>query len=216
MADNLTFDQRLKLARAKALATTGDTRLKSDVAINDALKRESVKKLTAIITSVAEDLGLDVEKYQNRIARARKSAYGRVSEMITIIASIYAWPLATNSQASEIPELQERMLDTLAGLGVNVDADLLLDIKEAKGFNSFLDESTFTIVDGVEPEYEELEYYLLTFAEEAGLPCIDYKMNESVYEKLEEKALARIAIEQQLAQEALDRHNQLNSTEEVA
>lgn len=206
MAD---FNTRLQEARAKSLANNSDTRLKSDIAINDALKRESVKTLTTILTNVYEELGLDQERLANKIKLARKSNYGRIAEMITMVASTYAWPCADSSQASEIPELQERMLDTLASLGVQIDGDLLLDIKEAKGFNSFLDDSTFEVVDCVEPEYEELEYYLLTFATEASLPIIDYKMNESVFAKAEAKALDKIRIEQEAAQEALARHNEM-------
>lgn len=203
------FTTRLQEARAKALQNNSDTRLVSDIAINDALKRESVKTLTTILTNVYEELGLDQEKLTNKIKLARKSNYGRISEMITMIASTYAWPCADASQASEISELQERMLDTLSSLGIQIDGDLLLDIKEAKGFNSFLDQSTFEVVECVEPEYEELEYYLLTFATEASLPIIDYKMNETVFAKAETKALERIQIEQDAAKEALARHNEM-------
>lgn len=211
---NNTFEQRLAEARTLKLANNGENRLKSDIAINDALKRESAKKLTTIIKTLAEELLLDTEKYDRKIALARRSPYGRISEMITMVASMYAWPVAQGGQASEIPELQERMLDTLADLGVRVDGDLLLDIKEAKGFNSFLDETIFEAVDGVEPQYEELEYYLLTFAEEASLPFVDYKMTETTYNKLEKKALERIKTEKRLAEEALARQKQM--TEGVA
>lgn len=199
------FNTRLKEARAKALASNGDTRLKSDIAINDALKRESIKTLTTIIHAVADELNLDKEKLDRKIQLARRSNYGRICEMISIIASIYAWPISENTQASEIPELQERMLDTLSTLNISVDSDLLLDMKEAKGFNSFMDMSTYTIVPAVEPIYDELEYYYLTFAEEASLPIIDYKMTEAIFNRAEEKALNRIQIEQDASNEALAR-----------
>ena len=213
----MTFKQKLQTARKKSIAKNSDVRLKSDVAINDALKRESIKTLTTVLTTVTEDLGLDLEKMERRIKSARKSAYGRVTELVCILASTYAWPVAESSQAKEIPELQERMLDSLSDLGINIDGDLLLDIKEAKGYNSFLDKETFTVVDGVEPEFDELQYYLLTFAETAKLPFIDYKMTETVYDKLETKALARIEAEQKSAQEALDRHAEMTKqTEKVA
>ena len=204
-----TFETKLEEARAKALANTTDTRLRSNVAINDSLKRESLATMRLIINGVVEDLGLDEDRFKKRIDTARRSSYGRVCEHINILASIYAWPIDNNGQASEIPELQERVLDTLAGLGVNVSGDLLLDIKDAKGYNSFLDETTFEVVDGVEPLYEELEYYYLTFAESASLPIIDYKMSETVYNKLETKALKRIETEKALAEEALARHQEM-------
>jgi len=208
------FEQKLEEARAKALANTTDTRLRSNVAINDALKRESLATMRTLINTVVDDLGLDEENYTKRIDTARRSAYGRICEHVNILSSIYAWPIGNSGQTSEIPELQERMLDTLAELGVNVSGDLLLDIKDAKGFNSFLDESTFEVIDGIEPLFEELEYYYLTFAECAGLPIIDYKMSESAYGKLEVKALKRIEVEKQLAEEALARHNQMLGDEE--
>ena len=201
------FNQRLAEARAKALNNTTDTRLKSDVAINDSLKRESLTTMSTIIMRVVEELALDEERYAKRIASARRSAYGRICEHINILASIYAWPIDNNANASEIPELQDRMLDTLTELGIEANGDLLLDIKDAKGYNSFLDETTFETVDGIEPLFDELEYYYLTFAESAKLPIIDYKMNEASYDKLEQKALNRIVAEKQLADEALARHN---------
>lgn len=204
-----TFNTRLEKARAKALGNTTKTRLKSEVAINDALRRESAKKLETIIIGLTEELGLDNDKMLNRLKRARKSAYGRVSEMITIIASIYAWPLADDSQISEMVELQERVIDTLANYQVNVDPDLLLDIKEAKGYTSFLDMNTFEVKEGSEPDYAELEYYLLTFADNANIPYLDYKMTETVYSKLESRAIAKIEQEQELAEEALQRHKEM-------
>lgn len=209
-----TFNKRLEEARAKALSNTTDTRLKSDIAINDSLKRESLATMGTIISTVVEDLGLDEERYAKRIATTRRSPYGRICEHINILAGIYAWPIDSAGQASEIPDLQDRMLETLTELGVEANGDLLLDIKDAKGYNSFLDDSTFEVVDGVEPLFNELEYYYLTFAENAKLPIIDYKMTESSYDKLEQKALDRIATEKQLAEEALARHNEM--TEGVA
>jgi hypothetical protein len=211
-----TFEDRLTEARTAKLAGASDKRLKSDVAINDALKRESVKSLTATLENLYEDLGLDMDRLTNKIKMARRSPYGRISEMITMVASTYAWPIDNLSQAKEIPELQDQMMEILSERGINIDADLLLDIKEAKGFNSFLDQTTFQIVDGIEPEYEELEYYLLTFADAASLPFIDYKMTEASYDRLEAKALDRVRAEQTSAEEALARHQDMNNSGEEA
>ena len=209
MATKTNFNSKLNKARKSRLTTNSVTRLKSDIAINDQLRRESVAKLTGIITRLGEELNLDAERLQRSIKMSRKSAYGRIPELIAKIASIYAWPLADNTQASEIDSLQETVLDTLASEGIVVDGELLLDIKEAKGFNSFLDDATFEVVEGIEPEYDELKYYLLTFADSAKLPIVDYKMNETVYNRLETKALNRIAEEKQLAEEALARHQEM-------
>lgn len=203
------FKQRLAEAKAKLLANNSDTRLKSDIMINDSLKRETVKTLKSVILSVAEELNLDTEKFEKRIESARRSNYGRICELISIVASIYAWPISQNTQASEIPEIRERMLDKLAELGILVDGDLLLDMKEARGHNSFLDESTFEVVSGVEPIYDELQFYFLTFAELAQLPIIDYKMNETIWSKEETKAIQRIQAELEAAQVALRRKEEM-------
>lgn len=205
------FNTTLETARINALAHNSEFRLRSETAINDTLKRESVRTLEKVIFAIGEELGFDEEKLANKIKRARRSHYGRVSEMIMIIASMYAWPMVDNSQVSEINELQERVLDTLEANGINIDADLLLDIKEAKGYNTFLSQETFEPVEGVEPEYVELDYYLRTFADIAGLPYIDYKMNEAVYNKLERIALRNIEIEKAKNDEARARYEALNS-----
>ena len=202
---NTTFEQRLKEARQNLIQSNSDKRLISDIAINDALKRESLAKLSTLIKSVAEGLALDMEKIERRIAQARRSNYGRICEHINILASIYAWPVAERSQASEVVAQQEAMLDILASNGVVIEGDLLLDIKEAKGYTSFINPETMEEVPALEPVYEELEYYYYTFAESAGIPIIDYKMNEQLFAKLEKQALTRIEVEKEANAEALAR-----------
>ena len=214
MNTTTTFEKKLAEARANNVSNHTVSRLRSEVAINDTLKRESIKTMNTVIMSIVEELGLDEERYTKRLATTRRSPYGRVCEQINILASIYAWPIDNSGQVSEIPEMQERVLDTLTSFGITVEGDLLLDIKDAKGYNSFLDETAFEVVDGIEPIYDELEYFYLTFAESAGLPIIDYKMSEDKYDKLEIKALKRIEIEKQLAEEALARHKKMVGEEE--
>lgn len=202
---NTTFEQRLKEARQNLIQSNSDKRLISDIAINDALKRESLAKLSTLTKAVAEGLALDMEKIERRVAQARRSNYGRICEHINILASIYAWPVAERSQASEVVAQQEAMLDILASNGVVIEGDLLLDIKEAKGYTSFINPETMEEVPALEPVYEELEYYYYTFAESAGIPIIDYKMNEQLFAKLEKQALTRIEVEKEANAEALAR-----------
>jgi hypothetical protein len=216
MSINTEFQAKVAEAKAARLKSNTNQRLRSEIAINDALRRESAKTMETLVRALSDELGLDSERIERSIKAARKSKYGRVSELISKVASIYAWPLADNSQASEIPELQERVIETLSSLGVNVDPDLLLDIKESKGFNSFMDQATFEVVDGIEPEYDELEYYLMTFADCAQLPIIDYKMTPVIWEANEAKALKAIEQEQQLAEEALARHQEMTQLTEAA
>jgi len=208
---NNEFHTKLQQARTANIASHTDVRLQSDIAINDSLKRESLKILTATINTIAEELSLDSERVERSVKNARRSEYGRIPELITLLAKIYAWPIESTDQAKEIDDLQERMLDTLANNGINVTHDLMMDIKEAKGYHSFLDLATFEVVDGIEPEYDELYYYLLTFAEEAKLPLVDYKLTRAKWTISENKALAKIQTEQTAAQEALTKHEEMMS-----
>ena len=199
-----TFEEKLTEARTNNLGAITTTRLRSDIAINDALRRESIKALTAKLEDVYDALNLDHDMLHRKIAASRRSEYGRVPALINIIAATYAWPIADNSRASDITALQEDMLDELEGL----DGDVLLDLKEAKGYHSFLDE-TFETVDGIEPDYKEYEYFVLTVADALQLPFVDNKITEQLWHKNENKALAKISIDQEQAADALARHQDL-------
>jgi len=202
------YETRLEQARAERLQANAE-RLKSSVAIDNDLRKESVETMTAIINKLGEELNLDAEKLKRSIKTSRRSAYGRVPELITKVASIYAWPLADASQISEIDSLQEQVIDVLHSLDIDVDEELLMDIKEAKGYTTWLDQTTFEVVEGMEPDYDNLEYHLTAFATAAGLPVIDYKMTEAVWQRAEAKSVERINTEKRLAEEALQRHNEM-------
>lgn len=195
-----TFEQKLIEARTNNLGAITTTRLRSDIAINDALRRESIKALTSKLEEVYDVLDLDLDMLHRKIAASRRSEYGRVPALINILAATYAWPIDDNSKASDITALQEDLLDELPGL----DGDVLLDLKESKGYHSFLDE-TFATVDGIEPDYEEYEYFTLTVADALQLPYVDNKITEQIWNKNETKALEKISSEQDLASEALAR-----------
>ena len=177
-------------------------------------KKQTRAALKQLCNVVSEELGLDSERTARALASVTKSPYGQITALVLWLAGKYAWPLADNSQASEIPELQERMVDTLneyiVGINPNaepVDGDMLMDIKQAKGYNSFLDLETFTSVPGIEPEYDELEYLVYTFINNLGLNYCDFKMDAPRYARLEKLALDNIQQEQQAAEAALARHN---------
>lgn len=195
-----TFEQKLIEARTNNLGAITTTRLRSDIAINDALRRESIKALTSKLEEVYDVLDLDLDMLHRKIAASRRSEYGRVPALINILAATYAWPIDDNSKASDITALQEDLLDELPGL----DGDVLLDLKESKGYHSFLDEA-FATVDGIEPDYEEYEYFTLTVADALQLPYVDNKITEQIWNKNETKALEKISSEQDLASEALAR-----------
>ena len=210
MNTELTYEQRLESAREQALGTITDTRLASETAINDDLRRESISTLKAIVRAVAEITEHDEERLESAIKNIRRSEYGRVPELITKVASMYNWPIQDKSEAKEIDDRQEAILDMLKErFGARISHDLLLDIKEAKGFHSFLDDITFEVIEGVEPDYEELKYFLLTFASKANLPLVDFKLTEKVWNKNEDKALAKISLEEAAAAKALADHEEL-------
>lgn len=204
------FLDRVAKAREENLARNTDVRLKSDVAINYALKKESIARMTSIILGLAEELNLDVEKLEKRIEQASRSRFGRICEMISIVSSIYAWPISESTQASEIPEIRERMLDKLREMDIEMDPDLLVELKTAKGYNSFLNEETFEAVAGVEPMYDELKFYYMTFAELAQLPIIDYAMSESVWDRMEETAIKSVKAQLESAELALAKKKEMD------
>jgi len=198
-----SFEDRLAQVRKNNLSTINTTRLRSDIAINDALRRESVKTMVSTLEEVYEVCGLDLDMLHRKIAASRRSEYGRVPALINILAATYAWPVGDSVHASEIPQRQEDILDIL-----KLDKELLLDLKEAKGYHSFLDEA-FEVVESVEPDYEEYNYFVLTVADNLQIPFVDNKMNDALWAKNEAKALKKIEEEKVLADEALKRHEAL-------
>ncbi len=203
------YQDKLESVRESATLAMVERRLRSSAAIDDNLKRESISTLTTILKDVNELLGLDADKLSMSIKGARKSEYGRIPEMVTALTKMYAWPIESIDDVKEIDEKQEEIRELLASKGIVLSHDLLLDIKEAKGYHSFLDKDTFEIIDGVEPEYEEFNYYITTAAEAMDLPYVDFKLQEAKWEKNEDKALAKIKIEHEAAQAALDAHKKL-------
>jgi intein/homing endonuclease len=199
----MNFTDKLNAARTANLGELTSTRLRSDIAINDALRREAIKSLTQKLEEIYEELDLDLDTLHRKIAASRRSEYGRVPALINILAATYAWPIHNNSEAANISQYQEQMADLL-----HLDAEILLDLKEAKGYHSFLNED-FEIVDGVEPDYEEYQYYILTVADALQIPYVDNKINTTTWTNNETKALAKISVEQAEAATALARHNQL-------
>jgi len=207
----LTFDERLEEAREARVASINSNRLRSDVAINDMLRREAIGTMTTILTRVVTAIKGDHDKLANRLKMIRRSEYGRVPEMVNVLAGLYAWPIQDGGDARDIPTLQDEILSTLASMDIAVTGDLLLDIKEAKGHHSFMDKDTGDIIDCLEPEYEEYRYFVLTFAEAAGLPLMDIKLTEPVWLTQENKIVAKLNLEIAANAEALAAHEAMMS-----
>jgi len=207
-----TFDQRLEAAREAATGNIRDTRLKSNTAINYELKKDSQKIITSVLYGLYDHLNMDGENLDFAIKMSRRSEYGRISELITHVAKVYAWPIDDVADVKDIDGIQEELLEYLATEHkIELTHDLLLDIKEAKGNHSFLTKDTYEIVDGVEPEYENLGFYIETFAEYASMPIIDYKLTESQWDRNERKAISKINKEHEAATKALEQFSELQS-----
>jgi len=207
------FEARLEQARKEKLGAIQTTRLTSEVAIDDTLRRESARRLVGLIKEVGELLSLDEERLERRIKATRKSEYGRVPGLINLLASIYAWPIAVGGQASDIDSLQEEIMDFFAEKNLLIDKDLLIDIKESKGYHSFLNDEA-EMVDAEEPDFEEYAYFILTFADGASLSLVDNKLSKAKWQRAETKAREKALTEQTLAMEALERHKAIE--EQVA
>jgi len=203
------FNEKLEEIRKERAMNLTANRLRSEVAINDALLRESVATVTVVLKELYEFLDLEPEKLESFLKMARRSEYGRVPEMLAKIASLYTWP---GCDVQDIADTQEDILDIINKYtAVPVTADLLMDIKESKGSHTFLSNTDYEVIDAIEPAYEEFKYYISTLADYLNLPYVDIKLSEEKWEKNELKALKRVAKEQEEAQKALEAHNALVS-----
>ncbi len=169
-------------------------------------KKESITTVKAILLELYTLLDLDTDKLHGSTTMARKSEYGRIPEMLSKIASIYAWPIDDIADIKEISEKQEEILDYFKG---KLDGDLLLDLKESKGNHSFLDKTSYEIIPSNEPEYEDYEFLIYKLAGNLDLTYVDFKLNEDKWERNELKAQESIAIEQHAAELALKAHEDL-------
>ena len=207
---NPEFEARLEEARTKSTTTLNGTRLSSEVAINDALRRESISTMTAILNRTNDVCGFDQDKLNNQIKAIRKSEYGKVPAMMNIFTKLYAWPITEGGDAKEITSIQFEIRESLAEIGIVIDEDLILDHREAKGYHSFFDDrNDYEIIPANEPDFEEYEYYTLTMAEKFGLPFVDNKLNETKWLRLESKELAKAKQKFNVAQAELENHRAL-------
>ena len=205
-----TFEQALASAR-QANNRVNDKFV--GIAVSRTLRSESVTKLTTIIMQIVELLGFDEEVYESKIKHSRKSQYGRVPELISIIASLYAWPVESVDKAKEIDDLQSDIIEELEEAGITVDDELLFDIKESKGYHTFMSTDTAEVIYGVEPEYESFNYSCGKFAELMGLDFIDYKLDPNKWHKTENKAVDKAELEMSAIQKEFDRLTEFNNAQ---
>jgi len=207
------FDARVAQARENKLAELKVTRLTSEKAIDRTLRAEAISKMTSLLSEVADTIGFDEEALERKISVTRRSEYGRIPALINILANLYAWPITGHGNPAEVPGLQEDMLDFFASKGLAIDADLLLDIKEYKGYHSFVSDEA-VIVEGIEPDVEEYEFAVITVADVVGLPVVDNKLTLAKWKRAEAAAIEKAKAELADMKASLERHKSL--LEEVA
>jgi len=214
MSKPVTLEALVEARRAEKAAALANMRV-SNAAVDYELRAEAIRTVRDVVTTVLDVTDLDEERVMNRFNMLRRDEYGRVPGAINILASIYAWPVASVEEASSISEVQENIMDALQAAGyVNKFnkhslADMLMEVKEVKGFHTFLDNEKFETVEGVEPAYDELSYLYASIAQILGLPLVDFKLTEDKWEKNEAKIIKKVEAELEAAEIALAEHEEV-------
>ena len=166
---------------------------------------KNVTALTKIILSIATHKEIDapvfLKKLDLRPRQAKRSAtYGVQIELIVNIARAINKPLSEDDKWSEVAELDaiEELSELLpvAKADRSEALDLLEGVREAYGYNSFIEEDengiAKSIHDGREPDAIELEEcYKELLALFKLKDETDFKFDTSKWSKDEEKALAK-------------------------
>jgi len=169
------------------------------------LRLKTITDLKAVVYHMASLAEMDTDKISRRIKAAISSEYGKVPGLINLIVAIAHWP-SDSSSPNDLTEAQDLIT---AYLGV--DLDLLTDIKQAKGFHSFLTDD-HERKECQEPEYETYTMLLgiLAKAMKKQPLLIDIKLNESDWNKAEDKAETRVDKEVVAIEEELKRYQEAN------
>jgi len=184
--------------------------LRSEATISNMLISESINKLAPIITNLYDDFDRDTTNLKQFIRRGtRKDIYGRVPSLINKLVSLYVSPIVDGPwEADKELELQDQIIDTLNDQGYPVTHDMLLDIKDFKGYTTFITDDN-ELLSGQEPQYTELQDSYIIVAEALNLPAVDFKLTPEIYTQAEHKALAKAKAEQEAINDALTKAKEL-------
>jgi len=188
-------------------ATEMDNFLKTDeMSLNYSLREASIRQVKAKIAKAAEIADLDEDRLVRRInsAAGSKNEYGKVPGLINLLANIVNWP-TDESSADGINETREEIL---AELGI--DHTLLEDLREAKGYHSFISDE-HELMKGVEPAYDEYRMLVMLIARKLGIEVVDIKLDEDDWNKAEAKAIIAANKELEDVKVELEKHKQLHS-----
>ena len=152
-------------------------------AVNYALRLESINTMKEAINIAVTIAEMDKDKISRRVKAAMKSEYGKVPGLINLLSGIINWP--TDSQTPDnLSAIQDEICTNLG-----LEQVMLDDLREAKGFHTFLTEDQ-EIMDGSEPDYDEYNMLCELMASKLNLPVIDMKLSESEWNNREAKAIA--------------------------
>lgn len=166
-------------------------------------ERSTIKGLRTLINSITELVGLDEERMSKRIDAALQSEYGRVNGLVNLLAAVVHWP----AEAGDGPSVSEnrKLIEERLGL----DLLLLADIRQLRGYHTFHTDD-LTIIDGIEPSYDEYEAYVQVLLEDLKLqPQARIVIDPITWQKAE--ARAKVQAVESIAQlrDAVERHKQL-------
>lgn len=173
-------------------------------ALNYELRNEATSKLKNLIKEIVTLADMDEEKVERRIAATVRSPYGRVPGLLNLLTSIVLWPVDGRDGAA-VASLREEIL---AKLGTS--EELLIDLKEAKGYTTFLNDD-YEIQPGITPDLEEYEMLATMLAQKLDIAVIDFKLTTERWEALEAKARAEAELEKEEADLELERFKQASA-----
>lgn len=153
-------------------------------AVNYTLRLDSINTMKEAISIAVTIAEMDKNKLSRRTKAAMKSEYGKVPGLINLLSAIINWP--TDSQTPDnLSAIQDEICTNLG-----LEQVMLDDLREAKGFHTFLTEDQ-EIMDGSEPDYEEYNMLCELMASKLNLSVVDMKLSESEWNKREAKAIAK-------------------------
>ncbi len=150
-------------------------------AVNYTLRLDSINTLKECINKAVTIADMETDKVSRRVKAAMKSEYGKVPGLINLLAAIINWP--TDSKTPDnLSTVQDKICSELGIEQVMID-----DIREAKGFHTFLTDD-HDLMDGIVPDFDEYSMLCELIASKLELSVVDIKLDEATWNKLELKA----------------------------
>ena len=137
-----------------------------------------------------------------RIDSALRSEYGPINGLINLVSAIASWPAEPGDGAMVS---QNRMI---LESKLNLDLLLLDDIKQFRGYHSFVNDE-LEIVQGTEPQFEDYTDYCSIFLEDLGAKSFKATIEPATWQRRELVARQKAEVERQNMSDELTRYNTL-------